>query len=118
MVNKRSVGTIYEAAAARYLEEKGFFLVKKNHYTPFGEIDLIYKKDSILYFVEVKYRATDAFGTPKEALDTRKIKRMKLSAMHYLKGQTDGYQRYKISFIGIKGTHEHLEFDFIENIFS
>lgn len=118
MVNKRSIGSIYEAAAARYLDEQGFMLIGKNHYTPFGEIDLIYEKNSILYFVEVKYRASDAFGTPKEALDSRKLKRMKQSAMHYLKGQTDGYQRYKISFMGIKGTHDHLEFDFIENIFS
>lgn len=72
MANKRMVGTAYEVLAAEFLKEKGYEIVQKNFRCRFGEIDLIARKDGILCFVEVKYRTSDAYGYPEEAVSVRK----------------------------------------------
>ena len=118
MSNKRAIGSFYEAAAIRFFEAEAYQLIAKNQYTPFGEIDLILMKNNVLYFVEVKFRASDAYGTPRESINPRKITHMKRSAMHYLKENRSNYQAYKIAFMGITRENGTLNFDFIENIFS
>ena len=45
-LNKRQVGNEYEAIAADYLQKKGYQILEKNYYTPFGELDIIADKDS------------------------------------------------------------------------
>ncbi len=50
----REKGNIAEERAIEFLEKKGFFIVDRNFYSKFGEIDIIAKKDGILHFIEVK----------------------------------------------------------------
>ena len=38
----------------------------------------------MLVFVEVKYRSSDRFGNPLEAVDLRKQRRIKMLARHYM----------------------------------
>ena len=51
---KSQLGREGEKEAARYLENKGFEIVKSNFRTSGVEIDLIAKKDDTLCFIEVK----------------------------------------------------------------
>jgi len=118
MTNKRAIGTFYEDATVRFLEADGFQLISKNYYTPFGEIDLIMSFNQMIYFIEVKYRSSNAFGSPRESINPRKIKHMKSSAIFYIKENHSGFQPYKLSFMGITRVNETLNYDFIENIFS
>ena len=50
----RSKGNIAEDKACEFLYEKGFFIVERNFYSRFGEIDIIVTKDEVLHFIEVK----------------------------------------------------------------
>lgn len=84
MVNKRSLGTLYEAKAADYLRQRGYRILEKNFRCRFGEIDLICRKDRFLVFVEVKYRGGSSFGTPASAVDVRKQIRISNTASWYL----------------------------------
>ena len=53
---KRKFGDIGEKIAGDYLIKKGYTVIEKNYLKPWGEIDIIAKKDSILIFCEVKTR--------------------------------------------------------------
>ena len=73
---KFRLGLEGEKEAARYLEEKGYEILKNNYRTSGVEIDLIAKKGSILCFVEVKTRSSKCYGFPEEFVDSWKIKRI------------------------------------------
>lgn len=118
MPTKRAIGGQYETEAIRYLESLGYVFVLKNYFTPRGEIDLVISRADKLYFVEVKYRTSNAYGSPREAITPKKISHMKQAALYYIKKECSMYTPFVISFMGIKREGEHLHFDFIENIFS
>jgi putative endonuclease len=48
-----------------------------------GELDLICRRGAELVVVEVKTRTNDAFGTPLEAVGTRKRKALMAAAAEY-----------------------------------
>ena len=50
----RAKGNIAEDRAASFLQEHGFFIIERNFYSRFGEIDIIASKNDVLHFVEVK----------------------------------------------------------------
>ncbi len=77
-----------EEVACRYLLEQGYSLLGRNRRTPFGEVDLFMEKDGVYVVVEVKQRATPAFGTPLEALTPLKVRRLLKSAL-FLLGRDD-----------------------------
>jgi putative endonuclease len=51
-------GVSAEARAAAFLMAKGYRILAKRFRTPYGEIDLVARRRSLLVFVEVKARAT------------------------------------------------------------
>jgi len=72
-----------EHAAADYLKGRGYEIVAGNVRTPYGEIDLIAKKDGFVIFVEVKARTSKTFGPPEIAVTPRKQLHMLSCAEHY-----------------------------------
>jgi len=79
-----SLGDRGEMIAAGYLAEKGYEILEQKARAPFGELDLIIKKDGVVVFVEVKTRATKNFGLPEEAVNAEKQKKMTRLAEWYL----------------------------------
>ena len=53
MTRNQRIGKWGEQAAADYLKEHGYEIVAGNVRTPYGEIDLIAKKDDFFIFIEV-----------------------------------------------------------------
>lgn len=43
-----------EDKAVKYLEDRGFVIIKRNFRSKFGEIDIVASKGEILHFIEVK----------------------------------------------------------------
>ena len=84
MKNKRRIGTYYEDAAADDLIRHGYRIRERNYRCKFGEIDIIAQKDGYLIFIEVKYRSTAGWGTPQEAVDAKKQRRISNAASWYL----------------------------------
>ena len=103
MQNKRRTGGCYEAAAAAYLEKQGLVILRKNYRCRSGEIDLIARDGTCLVFVEVKYRTTDRYGSPLEAVNVRKQQTIRKVAEVYLltRKQTDCEVRFDV--VGICG---------------
>jgi len=77
-------GAQAEALACAHLERAGLTLLTRNYRCPQGEVDLVMDDRDTLVFVEVRYRRSDAFGTPAETVDRRKRARLQAAAGHYL----------------------------------
>jgi len=77
-------GGLGEALALKYLLQKGYGLIKKNHFIRGGEIDLILEKNGILVFVEVKTRRSKAFGSPAESITPLKKQKLLRAIKTYL----------------------------------
>lgn len=82
-VNKRKVGAEYEQLASDYLVAHEYTVVERNLTTPYGEIDIIAKKGGTWIFCEVKYRSSECFGSPLNAVDIRKQKKISRAALYY-----------------------------------
>lgn len=76
------MGAKYEQLAVDYLVQEGYQIVDRNRYTPYGEIDIIAKKDNYIVFCEVKYRSSDRYGDPLQAVDWGKQQRISRAAMY------------------------------------
>lgn len=115
--NKRTIGTQTERIAADYLKEKGYTILEVNYRNRFGEIDIIAKQGETLVFAEVKFRSTETFGNPMEAVSYAKQRKISKTALYYYAGH--GYKesvpcRFDVIAIYGDGRLEHLEnaFDF------
>ncbi|OQY08195.1 MAG: YraN family protein [Fusobacteriia bacterium 4572_132] len=84
MQNKRKIGTKWELIAEEEIIKKNYEILKKNYYSPYGEIDIIAKKEKMIIFVEVKYRKNKKYGYGEEAVTKTKQKRMYYTAMDYI----------------------------------
>ena len=83
-MNKRKVGSEEEILAAKYLEEHGCRILKKNFRCSAGEIDIIFTDDEgRICFGEVKYRENEGSGLPEEAVDSNKQRIICRVSDHY-----------------------------------
>jgi putative endonuclease len=57
---------------SRWYEQHGYLIVARNWRCKRGELDVIAHKDRVLVVCEVKARASNAFGTPAEAVTLAK----------------------------------------------
>ena len=78
-----------EDFALDQLREAGLELLDRNYRTQRGEIDLVLQEQSIVVFVEVRYRASCAYGRPEETVDARKQSRLRLTAQGFLQQHRD-----------------------------
>lgn len=79
------VGDSGEAIAINYLKKHKYKIIETNYKHKIGEIDVIAKKNNVLIFVEVKYRSSDYFGLPREAVNEYKQNKIRLIATAYIK---------------------------------
>lgn len=87
----KKTGIRYEQTAADFLQTQGFKILERNFRCPAGEIDVIAQEGEYLCFLEVKFRKEENRGTPQEAVDKKKQRRISKAALYYLmkKGLAD-----------------------------
>ena len=95
---KRAKGDIGEAIAAKYLTNKGYFVLEQNYWKPWGEIDIVAERGNVLSFVEVKTASFDSAKQvsresvvgkslkvrPEENFHPAKLKRLHRALQTYL----------------------------------
>jgi putative endonuclease len=111
---KQALGREGERVAEQYLAKKGYKLVARNYRCRGGEVDLILLDRRVVVFVEVKTRTDHGFGSPLEAVETRKQRRMILAAQLFLHEHKlhERYARFDvvgISWPGNKPVVEHVQ---------
>jgi putative endonuclease len=91
-----------EKVAMRFLEKKDYIILDNNVRTPYGEIDIIAKKNNRLFFVEVKTRSSMKFGNPEEAITETKIVHMIESAQSFHQEHPDLEIDWQIDVIAVQ----------------
>lgn len=106
-----------EDLAVEYLKKQGYRIIDRNVNTPFGELDIICRKKSMVVFVEVKTRTSNAFGRPYEAVGPDKQRRISRSASAWLveRKWTEKPARFDVISVTVRAPQdggvdiEHLE---------
>ncbi len=94
-------GELAEQRALDYLLERGLRLVARNYRCKNGELDLIMKEAQTLVVVEVRFRASDQFGSALESITSRKQSRIITATQHYLaNNKTNSAIRFDVIAIG------------------
>jgi putative endonuclease len=81
---RRATGISGEDVAAAWYASQGYEVVARNWRCRDGELDLIVRSGPTFVFCEVKTRATEAFGSPLEAVTHDKRNRVRHLAARWL----------------------------------
>lgn len=107
-----SPGRRGERKAATYLRGLGMRIIKRNYKAPSGEVDIIAMDGDTLVFVEVKARGGESFGSPLEAVDLKKQRRIAGAALFYMSGLKDQpsarFDVIGVRFRGWRAEVEHI----------
>jgi putative endonuclease len=83
-VAAHSLGSYGERLAARYLRDRGLEVLEQNWRCDLGEIDIVARDGDCLVVCEVKTRRSTNFGEPIEAVNYRKLARLRRLAAVWL----------------------------------
>lgn len=78
-------GELGELAAKKHLQKSGLKHLTSNFRSARGEIDLVFRDDDVLVFVEVKARAAGGWVRPAGAVNRRKKLLLTKCAFDYLR---------------------------------
>lgn len=78
-------GELGEREARRHLRQKGLKFLTANFRSSHGEIDLIFRDDDCLVFVEVKTRSSEEWVRPAKAVNAERRRRLSRAALDYLR---------------------------------
>ena len=84
MENKKELGGLGEAYAARYLQHLGHRIIVKNYTCRQGEIDIISLDEETLVFTEVRVRSHKGQVSSEDSITPEKQRRIRRAAEHYL----------------------------------
>jgi putative endonuclease len=78
-------GELGERAAKRHLRRKGLKFLTANFRSPRGEIDLVFREQDCLVFIEVKTRSSEEWSRPAAAVDRERRQRLTRAGLDYLR---------------------------------
>lgn len=110
----RQTGQNGEEQAAQFLARLGYQILARNFSAPQGELDIVVQDKNTLVFVEVKTRASMAFGGPLAAVTPAKQKRLALTAMQYIKARSPKFDSIRFDVVCVLPDRiEHVPHAFI-----
>ena len=117
----RRIGFLGEEVAARYLSGRSYQIITRNYRQREGEIDIIaLDPQRELTFCEVKARTGQKFGTPAEAVDFGKRRKI-IQTIHRFRQEYRNFARLSYRFdvlaIVIDLSRQEAEIEHIKNAF-
>ena len=110
-------GRAAERRAAEAYRARGAEILCMNYRAPGGELDIVAREGDCVVFVEVKARATAAYGAPDEAVTPLKQRRISRAALSYAHahGLMDAPMRFDVCAIDAAGVRIYENaFDYVE----
>jgi putative endonuclease len=90
-----------ERLACRFLWKHGFDILARRFRASRGEIDLIALEGEVLVFIEVKTRASSAFGDPWESVGWEKKQSLQAAAEEFIARYDLGQYAYRFDIISV-----------------
>lgn len=115
-LSHRHKGQAIEREAESWLTAQGLSLVERNFTLKGGEIDLIMWHQTVLVFVEVRYRENNLHGSGAESITRSKINKIRRTAEYYLQqhfGNKPPFCRCDV----VSGQGDPIAFEWIQNAF-
>ncbi|MFB3100771.1 MAG: YraN family protein [Gammaproteobacteria bacterium] len=107
-----------EQTALEYLLTKKLKLLDKNFRSSFGEIDLIMQDNSIILFIEVRYRSNNHFYTALESISKKKCERIISTSYQYLsKNRSASQLDCRFDVVTLSGPQKTPTIEWIKNAF-
>lgn len=128
MAKHNETGAIGEGIAAKWLENKGFFIIDRNYRRKWGELDIIAKKDDTIHFVEVKTVSRKSYSgrfeqeinnyRPEDNMHPWKLKRLQRAVQTYLleKFKKDPIWQFDLACVFLDQEKRIAKVRFLENI--
>lgn len=85
----KQLGDWGEQVVVDYLETSGHEIVARNYKTKLFEVDIISRKNEMLYFTEVKYRRDSDFGAGLDFIAQKKQQKMRLSVKGFMEANPE-----------------------------
>lgn len=121
-------GQMGEDLAVKYLKAENFRILDRNFWKPYGEIDIVAKKNDIIHFVEVKTvtravgyvnRGTNDAYEPEDNMHLWKRQRLGRVIRSYLQeggiGEDSDWQ-IDVAAVYLDGDGDLLKIDWLEDI--
>ena len=83
-ITNKQLGDQGEQTVVDFLVTARHEIVARNYKTKLFEVDIISKKNRVLYFTEVKYRRDSDFGAGLDFIDKKKQEKMRLAVAGFL----------------------------------
>jgi len=99
---KTELGKWGETYASNYLEKRGYEILARNVRTPYGEIDIVTRKNDRLIFFEVKTRTSLKYGYPEDSITEEKTAHLVDSAESYLQEHSELLCDWQIDVIAVQ----------------
>lgn len=116
MAEHNILGWKGEEEAVKYLTSIGHRVLERNWRSRGYEIDIITADEEFIVFVEVKTRASTAWGNPEEAIGVQRMRRMIRAASQYLKlNGVDNPARFDV--VTVVWNDARFELEHIEDAF-
>lgn len=120
-VDKRKLGQETEELAEKFLQHKGYKIIKRNYKTSLGEVDIIaedIRSGGVLVFVEVRSRSYTTFGEPQVSINLAKRRQISKAALCYLNEHKSFDRSCRFDVIAISLHQERKpKIEHIENAF-
>lgn len=116
---KQNTGKLGEDIAAKYLENHGYSILERNYRKPWGEIDIVAKKDQELIFFEIKTQKDTLEWRPEENITFHKKHQLSRIVATYLKeNRVLENQDWRVDVLAIKLNFETktAQIEHIKNI--
>jgi len=96
-IDRRQVGQLAEARAARHLQAAGLVLLHRNYLCRRGELDLVARHGTVLVVAEVRLRASARYGGAAASITRTKQRRIVCATRHLL-ARYPSLQRLPVRF--------------------
>ncbi|HET9225519.1 MAG TPA: YraN family protein [Thermoanaerobaculia bacterium] len=115
--HNRGRGKIGEDDAVSWLQRQGYRVVERNVVNHGGEIDLVAFDGKTLCFVEIKARASGAYGPAIAAVDFRKQRRISRAAALYLAMKRPGDVPCRFDVLGLDKAGDGWRYTLVRDAF-
>jgi putative endonuclease len=88
-MDRQQIGKAAEDAAATFLESQGLLVLLRNFRRRAGELDIVARDNDTLIIVEVRTRASNAYGGAAASVDLRKQAKLRRAAALLLQQRKD-----------------------------